>query len=213
MIDFKPCKGQSRAIGFNGCGNMTDVKLRKYGLCKDCYTQWLISDDPMAKKTFDSFLLKNKKDYEKKVKKEFRIKKREFNQKGSMSNADTYFSRYIRIKNSIDGNCTCYTCGVILPIKELDNGHYMKREHKATRYNEHNCRPQCKKCNGDTKHNGKQVEFRENLCNEIGEEMVIEIEKLSKTSIKADYMFYKKISDYYRERVYEIQKELNVKYW
>ena len=210
---MKKCKGCKEPLDFV-IRNGIRVYDQKYGYgLKCCYTNWLISDDPKAKETFDKFLIKNKKDYQAQKKKEFKAKKQEFNQKGLMSNADTYFSRYIRLKHSINGKCTCYTCGTIKPIKEVDNGHYMKREHKATRYHENNCRPQCKTCNGDTKHNGKQIEFRENLVNEIGEQMVIDIEKLSKTSIKANYLFFKGISDYYREKVNEMQKELKVKYW
>lgn len=209
----KKCKGCGEPLEFVLRGNIK-VYNQKYGYgLKCCYNNWLISDDPKAKEAFDKFLIKNKRDYEAQKKKEFRAKKQEFNQKGLMQLADTYFSRYIRLKSSVNGKCTCYTCGAIKDIKEVDNGHYMKREHKATRYHENNCRPQCKTCNGDTKHNGKQIEFRENLVNEIGEQKVIDIEKLSKTSIKANHFFYKGISDYYREKVNEMQKELKVKYW
>ena len=109
--------------------------------------------------------------------------------------------------------CTCYTCGDIKEVKEVDNGHYQKREHKATRYHENNCRPQCKTCNGNTGKNGMQDVFRVNLSNEIGEEEVCEIERLARTTIKADYQFYKGISDKYRELVNELQKKLKVKYW
>ena len=151
--------------------------------------------------------LKNEK------KREWRDKKREFNTSGAMSNADTYFSRYIRLIYSNFGNCTCFTCGTEKPIKSVDNGHYMKREHKATRYHENNCRPQCKTCNGDTKHNGKQAEFRVNLVNEIGEEMVSKIEFLSKTTFKVNSKYFREISDYYRLKVNELQKKLKVKYW
>lgn len=219
---MKRCKGTGKAKGF-GCNepipyierNGLKTYKAKYGLGLDCscYTNWLISDDPKAKETFKSFLIKNKKDYEKKKKKEFIKKKQEVNEKGLMRMADTYFSRFVRLTFSLNGNCTCYTCGTIKHIKDIDNGHYMKREHKATRYLLNNCRPQCKTCNGDTKHNGKQVEFRENLCNEIGEDNVIKIEKLSKSSIKANHLFYKEKSDYYRVKVNELQKELKVKYW
>lgn len=214
MSKTKTCKSCNKPIPYTERNGLKTYNQKYgYGIICGCFAKWMISDDPKAKETFNRFLVKNKTDYEKQKKNEFKAKKQEFNAKGLMSNADTYFSRYIRLKNSINGNCTCYTCGTILPIKEVDNGHYMKREHKSTRYHENNCRPQCKRCNGDTKHNGKQIEFRENLCNEIGEEMVIKIEALSKTSIKANHLFYKGISDYYREKVNDLQKELKVKYW
>lgn len=214
MPKEKRCKNCDAVLPYSERNGIRSYK-HKYNLGIDCncYTNWLISDDPKAKETFDKFLIKNKSDYVKKQKQADRKKKQEFNGKGLMSLADTYFSRFIRLKHSLNGQCTCYTCGTIKPIKECDNGHYMKREHKATRYHENNCRPQCKTCNGDTKHNGKQIDFRENLCNELGEEKVIKIEKLSKTLIQANHTFYKNTSDYYREKVNEMQKELKVKYW
>ena len=130
-----------------------------------------------------------------------------------MSNADTYFSRYMRLKHSKDGKCTCYTCGVLKPIKEAQNGHYQKREHQATRFDENNTRPQCSTCNGNTKHNGKQDVFRVNLVNEIGEEKVIDIEQRARSIFKTNHTYFKQISDYYREKVNELQKEMKVKYW
>ena len=150
---------------------------------------------------------------EKDEKKEHRKKKRDLDTSGAMKLADTYFSRYMRLKHSLHGYCTCYTCGTDKPIKEVDNGHYIKREHKATRYHENNCRPQCKTCNGDTKHNGKQAEFRVGLSYEIGEDAVIEIERLARTTTKASTVFYRNISDEYRVKVNELQKQLKVKYW
>ncbi len=205
----KPCKGTGKAKGY-GCG--TESIKRTYGLCIKCLREWAVGSEE-GKQWLSKQTAYKMRSNEKEKKKEFREKKQELNVKCSMRNADTYFSRYVRLINSIDGNCTCYTCGGINDIKETDNGHYMKREHKATRYHENNCRPQCKTCNGDTKHNGKQAEFRVHLANEIGEENVVKIENLSRTLIKANHLFYKEKSDYYRIKVNELQKELGVKYW
>lgn len=35
----KPCKGTSKALGY-GCGDEVSVRLRKYGLCRECYKDW-----------------------------------------------------------------------------------------------------------------------------------------------------------------------------
>ena len=35
----KKCKGQNKAINFDGCGGL--VLVRTYGLCSKCYDQWL----------------------------------------------------------------------------------------------------------------------------------------------------------------------------
>lgn len=75
---------------------------------------------------------------------------------------DFVLSQYIRYKNADkDGNCTCFTCGVVLPIKKMQNGHYKKRTHKATRFLEQNCRCQCEKCNN--LHNTDETPYKNAL--------------------------------------------------
>lgn len=210
---MKKCKSCKEPLPFNlQDGIRVYVQKQGYGLNCGCFLNW-ISDTENGKAYFKKFLINNKKEHEIKVRKENKAKNQEFNEKKLMYLADKYFSRYIRLKFSLDGNCTCYTCGTIKPILEVDNGHFMKRVHKATRYHENNCRPQCKTCNGNIKHNGKQIEFKEHLVNEIGEDMVEKIEKLSKTSIQANHIFYKNTADYYRVKTNELQKELKIKIW
>lgn len=61
---------------------------------------------------------------------------------------DYVFSLFIRHKYADKhGMVKCFTCPVVLPIKDIQNGHYKKRGHKATRFLEQNCRPQCPNCN------------------------------------------------------------------
>jgi hypothetical protein len=202
----KACKGTGKAKG-EGCGNTT--LYRRNGLCNKCYPSWYFSTEKGKQRV----LAKAHKEVKEEENKEWRERKAAINNKGSMNSADIYFSRYIRLLHSEDGLCTCYTCGMVLPIKEIENGHFMKREHKTTRYHENNCRPQCKTCNGDTKHNGKQLEFEENLINEIGITEVYEIKALSKQTVNASAKFFRDISDQYRIKVNELQKKLGVKFW
>ena len=46
MIKEKKCKGQGKAIGF-GCGKLTKVENRIYGLGKmcGCYSDWLLNSE------------------------------------------------------------------------------------------------------------------------------------------------------------------------
>lgn len=212
-IKQKKCKGTGKAKGF-GCGKM--IYVRKYGLCFDkCWREFLLSDQGGS--TLEKYTLRANKYLEKeekqKEKEEFNKLKEQVKSGDVMKLADMYFSRYIRLFHSKDNYCTCYTCGAIKLIKETDCGHFIVRENKSVRYDENNCRPQCKTCNGDTKHRGKQLEFRENLTREIGEKKVIELEGLGKQQIKAGYHFYKEISNKYRIKVNELQKEMGVKIW
>jgi hypothetical protein len=220
MAKPKKCKGTGQAKGF-GCNkpltfsesNGIKSYNSKYGLCPTCQYEWATTNDA-GKVWFQKSLISNKKKKEKEENAIHREKKRSIDETGAMRLADMYFSRYIRVLYSDDnGYCTCYTCGTDVFLKELDNGHYQKREHKATRYHENNCRPQCKTCNGDTKHNGKQAEFRVHLSNEIGEEEVSEIERLANTTIKANSLFFRNIADSYRIKSNELQKIKKVKHW
>ena len=205
----KKCKGTGKAKGY-GC--QTESVWRKYGLCRSCYAKWLYTTDE-GRELIERSRIKAKKKVETEKKREWTKRKRELNSGKTMKLADTYFSRYIRLKYSKDGKCTCYTCGALKDITDIDNGHFQKREHQATRYHEDNCRPQCKTCNGDVKHNGKQIEFRENLVREIGEDNVQEIERLSRSVYKTNYKHFKDLADHYREQLNQLQKKLNIKIW
>ena len=62
--------------------------------------------------------------------------------------ADALYSKVIRHRYADeDGLVECVTCGVRKPIKEMQNGHYISRQHNATRYYDYNCHPQDKACN------------------------------------------------------------------
>lgn len=209
-IKAKNCKGISLTTKGYGCDE--PVYKRTYGLCNTCLRIWATTTEAGMSWLKIQTAYKIRSNI-KKEKSDFKKRKRAIDDKGAMRLADTYFSRYIRLFYSKDRKCTCYTCGNIYPIKEVDNGHYQKREHKSVRYDENNCRPQCKTCNGDVKHNGKQDIFRVNLVNEIGEELVAELEQLTRTTIKANNVFYRMVADEYRNKLNELQLKLKVKIW
>ena len=77
---------------------------------------------------------------------------------------DSIFSKYIRLKHSKNGICTCFTCGRKYEVKKIHAGHFMSRRHYSTRWDEENVRPQCYGCNVGNQ--GKQYEFALNLNKE-----------------------------------------------
>lgn len=81
---------------------------------------------------------------------------------------DTWFSRFIRLRDSDEyGYIKCCTCGKRLFWKNADNGHYVKRGRKATRFDEKNCSSQCKHCN--QQRHGEEQAHRIYIDNKYGE--------------------------------------------
>ena len=86
---------------------------------------------------------------------------------GFISVLDSEFSKYIRQSYADEyGRVKCYTCPTKKPWKQMQNGHFITRGNMAARYDEDNCRPQCKECNQFK--NGKPVEFAKQLLIELG---------------------------------------------
>lgn len=104
---------------------------------------------------------------------------------GTEKKLDDIFSLYIRTKFSHQGICTCYTCGARYPISVIQNGHCFGRSNRGTRFDEDDCRPQCRNCN----YYGDVIGiFKEKLLREIGED------RFNALRIKANQIC--KISEY-----------------
>lgn len=80
--------------------------------------------------------------------------------------ADRVFSLFIRWRDTRDtafgrvGRCA--TCKQVHPFQELQNGHWIRREHWGTRWDEHNCNAQNVLCNnyrgGEEEKHGAYIE-------------------------------------------------------
>lgn len=99
------------------------------------------------------------------------------------SDLDYVMSLYIRYKYAdAKGYVKCFTCTVSLPIKDITNGHYVKRGQRATRFLESNLRPQCKSCNND--HNYDETPYTNALeAEQPG--LAAELKELGKLTYKA----------------------------
>lgn len=120
---------------------------------------------------------------------------------------DEIFSQYIRLKHSdSNGVCRCITCGKPVFWKDIQNGHYMSRVYRSTRFDENNCRPQCMPCNVFL--HGNISKYRKALVDELGGEMVDMIETkawsitMKYTALEYEEMYYK-----YKEEVERLRKE------
>lgn len=128
------------------------------------------------------------------------------------ANAWTWFSRFIRLSHSVNGEyVVCYTCGKIHGIKEVDAGHFITRSKDSVLFSENNCRPQCKKCNRFQQ--GRSYDFEIKLIDEIGREKVEQLKELAKMPVHYTVEDYEQIASLYKFKVNNLQKEYGVKLW
>jgi len=126
--------------------------------------------------------------------------------------ADTWFSRFIRLRASDEnGVGKCFTCGRIKEVKHMDCGHFVKRQHSATRFNEYNCQLQCKHCNAFEQ--GKDAIFRENLVSLYGEKIVLLLESSKRSFSKLGKVELNYLAELYKTKTNELLKEKNIKKW
>jgi hypothetical protein len=127
------------------------------------------------------------------------------------SKADKYFSLFIRIRDTEDGLCRCITCGRLAHPKEMDCGHYLKRQHQATRFSEINTAAQCGKCNRFEQ--GRDVIFRQRLIERYGEAKIVLLEEAARKSVKRTKTELDAIADYYKLKAKKLSKEKGIPIW
>ena len=136
----------------------------------------------------------------------------------SLKRTDSNFSKSIRlsyieiVRSPEDVYCRCYTCGKLIHIKEIQDGHYIKRNRKSVRFDRNNSRPQGVCCNLYGK--GEQEKFRAHLIEEIGAEKVADLElrgKIKITRIPKEAL--RIINDESKEIINKICKERGIEKW
>ena len=114
---------------------------------------------------------------------------------------DKLFSKYIRFKDAQNGYVRCYTCNAVHPPEEVDAGHYITRQHMATRWDERNVKPQCRKCNRFE--SGVSDEFALHLLKDYGQDVLDELNKAKWTPTKIDTMQIVVLIEKYKEKLNE----------
>ena len=120
---------------------------------------------------------------------------------------DTVFSQYIRLRDMIGKTCTfqCISCGKIKPINQADCGHYINRQHMATRFNEMNCNAQCRNCNRFDE--GNMQGYRRGIVWKYGEQKVLLLESMKHETRKYSEFEYKLLIDHYKKEVKRLLEE------
>ena len=122
---------------------------------------------------------------------------------------DKWFSLFIRLRQSEEGLCQCFTCGKVDHYKRMQNGHFQSRRFMATRYSEDgNCEVQCVACN--MFRGGEQYKFALNLDAKYGEGTAEDLESLARTIVKFTRVDYEDNISYYKSTVEKIKKEKGI---
>lgn len=126
-----------------------------------------------------------------------------------MRKADAAFSLFIRTRDSqpYAGRAfRCISCGRVLPIGQADCGHYVNRQHMATRFSELNCNAQCRHCNRFDEGNAQG--YRRGLALKIGEEKVEMLEAMKHMANKLSAFDLEQIAVHYKKRTKEFEYQI-----
>ena len=124
----------------------------------------------------------------------------------SLKTADKWFSKFIRIRDADkDGIIRCISCGQPVHWKKADAGHFIKRQHKALRFNEKNVNAQGKRCNWLLQ--GNDINYAIGLEKKYGPGIIEELEIAKRNTIHLGQFELKLIAAHYRQRFNELKKE------
>jgi hypothetical protein len=123
-----------------------------------------------------------------------------------LNKADKWFSIYIRLRDSDnDGICKCVTCETRKPWRYMDCGHFIKRQHMATRFKETNAHGQCKKCNYFEQ--GNDAKYEAFIIETYGEKELLLLQAGRYQTRKLDAFQMKQLEKYYKEKAINLAKE------
>lgn len=128
--------------------------------------------------------------------------------KGLKAKLDRVFSQYIRLRDMMPGDVfRCISCGQIKSIGQADCGHYINRQHMATRFSEINCNAQCRSCNRFDE--GNMSGYRAGLVKKYGETKVLLLEAQKHDIRKYSDFEYKALIEHYQKEIKRILIEKN----
>lgn len=120
------------------------------------------------------------------------------------------FSEFIRLRDSDEnGYCKCFTCGRVRYFTDMDSGHGIPRQYKATKYNERNNAAQCKHCNGFE--GGRRETYKQKMDEKYGKGTWDIMEMCSRKPYKYSRFEILALTEYYKGEVYKLRQKKNLK--
>jgi Bacteriophage Lambda NinG protein len=123
---------------------------------------------------------------------------------------DKWFSIFIRLRDSDDnGYVKCVTCGKIYSWRNVDCGHYVKRNHQGARFNEKNCAGQCKYCNYVLQ--GNDVVFSKVIIERYGQQTHDLLKSAERGSKKRSQLELDLLAKEYHHKAIDLAEEKGLK--
>jgi len=124
----------------------------------------------------------------------------------SLKTADSYFSKFIRIRDADeDGIIRCISCDKPVHWEKADAGHFVKRQHKSLRFSEINVNGQCRSCNWLLQ--GNDIHYAKGLEEKYGKGTVKDLILLKNNTFHLGEFELKIISDHYKEKFETLRKQ------
>lgn len=118
---------------------------------------------------------------------------------------DKVFSEYIRRRDADENeNAYCVTCGRVSHWRELQCGHWVKRQHRSTRWEVTNAAAQCAGCN--LYKSGAMDEFAGYLLGRYGSETVEELLRKKKEVTKHTRQDLEEMIALYQSKLAELER-------
>jgi len=122
---------------------------------------------------------------------------------------DKWFSIFIRLRDSDEnGICKCITCNNRSNWRQMDCGHYVKRQHSGTRYHEKNCHAQCRECNWLKQ--GNDSVYKEVIIEKYGQQIHDLLKSAEHKTIKQSAMDIKILTQIYKQKAKELAKKKGI---
>lgn len=131
-----------------------------------------------------------------------KTKKKKPSRKTLIRKLDDILSKYVRLKEK----GICYTCGFKNDWKLMDAGHYIKRQHQATRFIETNIHCQCRACNRFK--GGNMNKYAVHLEEDYGYGILQKFERLKNKGKDLTIIEFQEKIIYYQNQVEILEKEL-----
>jgi 5-methylcytosine-specific restriction endonuclease McrA len=120
---------------------------------------------------------------------------------------DKEFSYYIRRRDADEGGTvTCVSCNRLDYWREVDCGHFIKRQHRSTRWDVRNVATQCRRCNHFM--GGRQDDFAQAIIKTYGKEIFEELMQLKYQTKKHSRIEIEEMIEKYQELNRELDKRL-----